>query len=37
VATGQGNLHQGQARAMGVTVVADLLTAAAEIAPLPSR
>jgi D-glycero-D-manno-heptose 1,7-bisphosphate phosphatase len=31
VATGQGNLHQGQARAMGVTVVADLLTAAAEI------
>ena len=36
VATGQGNLHQGQARAMGVTVVADLLTAAAEIAPLPS-
>jgi D-glycero-D-manno-heptose 1,7-bisphosphate phosphatase len=31
VATGQGNLHQGQARAMGVTVVADLLTAAGEI------
>jgi D-glycero-D-manno-heptose 1,7-bisphosphate phosphatase len=31
VATGQGNLHQGQARAMGVTVVADLLTAAAQI------
>lgn len=31
VATGQGNLHQGQARAMGVTVVADLSTAAAEI------
>lgn len=31
VATGQGNLHQGQARAMGVTVVADLLTAASEI------
>ncbi len=31
VATGQGNLHQGQARAMGVTVVADLVTAAAEI------
>jgi D-glycero-D-manno-heptose 1,7-bisphosphate phosphatase len=37
VATGQGNLHQGQARAMGVTVVADLLTAAAEIAPLAGR
>lgn len=34
VATGQGNLHQGQARAMGVTVVADLLTAAAEIVRL---
>jgi D-glycero-D-manno-heptose 1,7-bisphosphate phosphatase len=31
VATGQGNLHQGQARAMGVTAVADLLTAAAQI------
>jgi len=31
VATGQGNLHQGQARAMGVTVVADLLTATADI------
>lgn len=31
VATGQGNLHQGQARAIGVTVVADLLTAATEI------
>jgi D-glycero-D-manno-heptose 1,7-bisphosphate phosphatase len=31
VATGQGNLHQGQARAMGVTVVADLAGAAAEI------
>jgi D-glycero-D-manno-heptose 1,7-bisphosphate phosphatase len=31
VATGQGNLHQGQARAMGVIVVADLLTASAEI------
>lgn len=31
VATGQGNLHQGQARAMGVTVVADLGTAVAEI------
>lgn len=34
VATGQGNLHQGQARAMGVTVVADLLTAASEIVRL---
>jgi D-glycero-D-manno-heptose 1,7-bisphosphate phosphatase len=31
VATGEGNLHQGQARAMGVTVVADLGAAAAEI------
>ena len=31
VATGQGNLHQGQARAMGVMVVADLYTAAGEI------
>jgi len=34
VATGQGNLHQGQARAMSVTVVADLLTAAAHIVRL---
>ena len=34
VATGQGNLHQGQARAIGVTVVADLLTAATEIVRL---
>lgn len=34
VATGQGNLHQGQARAMGVTVVADLRTAASEIVRL---
>jgi len=34
VVTGQGNLHQGQARALGVTVVADLLTAAAEIVRL---
>ena len=34
VATGQGNLHQGQARALGVTVVADLLSAAAEIVRL---
>jgi len=31
VATGEGNLHQGQARAHGVTVVADLVAAAAEI------
>ena len=31
VATGEGNLHQGQARAHGVTVVADLAAAAAEI------
>ena len=31
VATGQGNLHQGQARALGVTVVADLGAAATEI------
>lgn len=34
VATGQGNLHQGQARAMNVTVVADLLAAATEIVRL---
>jgi len=31
VATGEGNLHQGQARALGVTVVADLTAAVAEI------
>lgn len=31
VATGQGNLHQGQARALGVMVVADLSKAADEI------
>lgn len=31
VATGQGNLHQGQARAIGVIVVADLAAAADEI------
>lgn len=31
VATGQGNLHQGQARAIGVTVVADLAAATDEI------
>ena len=34
VATGQGALHQGQARAIGVTLVADLLTAASEIVRL---
>ena len=34
VATGEGNLHQGQARAMGVTVVADLAEAAEEIVRL---
>jgi D-glycero-D-manno-heptose 1,7-bisphosphate phosphatase len=31
VATGEGNLHQGQARALGVMVVADLARAADEI------
>jgi D-glycero-D-manno-heptose 1,7-bisphosphate phosphatase len=31
VATGEGNLHQGQARAMGVTVVADLAEAVDKI------
>lgn len=31
VTTGQGNLHQGQARALGVIVVADLSRAADEI------
>lgn len=31
VATGEGNLHQGQARAVGVTVVADLAAAVDEI------
>jgi D-glycero-D-manno-heptose 1,7-bisphosphate phosphatase len=31
VATGEGNLHQGQARALSVTVVADLAAAVAEI------
>ena len=31
VATGEGNLHQGQARALDVTVVADLAAAADEI------
>jgi D-glycero-D-manno-heptose 1,7-bisphosphate phosphatase len=34
VTTGQGNLHQGQARALGVTVVADLRIAASEIVRL---
>jgi D-glycero-D-manno-heptose 1,7-bisphosphate phosphatase len=33
VATGEGNLHQGQARASGVMVVADLAAAAREIVP----
>ena len=36
VATGQGNLHQGQARALGVTVVADLAAAADEILLAPT-
>ena len=31
VATGEGNLHQGQARALGVMVVADLASAVDEI------
>jgi len=31
VATGEGNLHQGQARALGVMVVADLAAAVQEI------
>jgi len=34
VATGNGNLHQGQARAIGVMVVADLADAADEIVRL---
>jgi len=34
VATGDGNLHQGQARALGVMVVADLAAAADEIVRL---
>ncbi len=37
VATGQGNLHQGQARALGVTVVADLASAVTEILRHPTR
>ncbi len=36
VATGQGNLHQGQARAIGVMVVADLARAVDEILRLNS-
>jgi D-glycero-D-manno-heptose 1,7-bisphosphate phosphatase len=37
VATGEGNLHQGQARATGVTVVADLAAAAQEIVRLTAE
>lgn len=37
VATGEGNLHQGQARATGVTVVADLAQAAQEIVRLTGK
>lgn len=37
VATGEGNLHQGQARATGVTVVADLAAAAKEIVRLTAE
>lgn len=37
VATGDGNLHQGQARATGVTVVADLAAAAKEIVRLTAE
>ena len=37
VATGEGNLHQGQARALEVTVVADLAEAAAEIVRLTGK
>jgi D-glycero-D-manno-heptose 1,7-bisphosphate phosphatase len=37
VATGEGNLHQGQARALGVTVVADLPAAVAEIVRLDGK
>ena len=37
VATGEGNLHQGQARALGVTVVADVAEAVAEIVRLHAR
>ena len=37
VATGEGNLHQGQARAQGVMVVADLAAAVDEILRLRPR
>jgi len=37
VATGEGNLNQGQARSRGVTVVADLATAAKEIVRLTAE
>jgi len=37
VTTGQGNLHQGQARAMGVMVVADLVEAVRQIVRLESE
>ena len=37
VATGEGNLHQGQARALGVAVAADLAQAAAEIVRLTGK
>ncbi|HEY7193184.1 MAG TPA: HAD family hydrolase [Gemmatimonadales bacterium] len=37
VATGEGNLHQGQARALGVIVVADIAMAAQEIVRLKSE
>ena len=37
VATGEGNLHQGQARATGVMVVADMGAAVAEIVRLHAK
>jgi len=37
VATGEGNLHQGQARATGVTVIADIRAAVAEIVRLHAK
>jgi D-glycero-D-manno-heptose 1,7-bisphosphate phosphatase len=37
VVTGEGNLHQGQARGRGVTVVADLAEAAQEIVRLTAE
>ena len=37
VTTGEGNLHQGQARALGVMVVADLAEAVQEICAQASR